>query len=201
MNKEIAITEYRNKNGTSCLWINNIGKNSVVLQQTIYQIHTLLTGNEIFFGFYKTDGINISRSRFEQLELEIPSFFDSKGKYHHSKNKLKSKWCDNTLIMAKVPNNEELYEILENIFHYYLTTVFFCPKLKWDAFVDIFEDYMNFSLDQFVTNGYTDLIFQYSDSGDLSITYNPTFYDSSTLCNILIKGQKTGGQGDGSVVS
>lgn len=38
-----------------------------------------LIGDEVFFGFYRTDGVNLTKAQCKRLEKRIPDFFRGDG--------------------------------------------------------------------------------------------------------------------------
>lgn len=73
------------------------------------------------------------------------------------------------------------YEMLPKIFHYYLETIYFCPKIDWSTFAESYIDYMKHSTKDFVLNGFTDFLFAYVDSGDFSIEFDKNRYDKDLI--------------------
>ena len=81
--------------------------------------------------------------------------------------------------------------MIERIFHYYLNTIVFSPKVDWDTFVRSYSDYMNIVIDDYVLNEYTDFLFSYVDSGDFSVTFNPKLYDPKVIWKQKCHDQKS----------
>lgn len=186
-NQYMTINEFKNPNGSYKIVINNIRLHNEMQKQIYFIIEQFATGPELFFGHYKKDGVYLSNEEMEKYSIEIPEFFNSFGTYHQieqtcKKNK-KIERIYNDLIVCRAPNNIKLYKMLNKIFDYYLETVFFCPKVKWDAFVDSYANYMHNVTDDYVLNGYADFLFAYVDSGDFSISFDPRKHDPVAVRN------------------
>ena len=128
--------------------------------------------------------MNIFNAEFKQCRDEIPAYFKKCGQYLPIvENVMKRrKICSRQeLTVCCAPNSEETYKMIERIFHYYLNTIVFSPKVDWDTFVRSYSDYMNIVTDDYVLNEYTDFLFSYVDSGDFSVTFNPKLYDPKVI--------------------
>lgn len=184
-NQYITISEFKNPNGSYKIVINNIRLHNEMIKQINFIIEQFATGSEFFFGHYKKDGVYLTNEEMKKYDIEIPEFFNSFGTYHQIKQTCKKNKDKiyNDLIVCRVPNNIQLYKMLNKILDYYLETVFFCPKVKWEDFVDSYANYMHNITDDYVLNGYTDFLFAYVDSGDFSICFDPGKYDPVIIRN------------------
>ena len=70
-----------------------------------------LIGEEVFFGFYRTDGVNLTKEQSEILEKQIPDFFREGGDMQN---------LNEYLSIAKVALDEWGLDLLPQIFDYYL---------------------------------------------------------------------------------
>ena len=178
MKKNIRINEYRNSNGTFSIFINNIGLHQEMFPKIASIIKEFSNGSELFFGHYKTDGINISKKEFVLYSEEIPTYFATHGTYQkvimRNKQTPKFLFSPQELVVCRAPNDQETYKMMSRIFHYYLETILFCPKIDWETFVNSYGRHTNNSTKDYVINGFTDFLFSYVDSGDFSITFNPS---------------------------
>lgn len=187
---KITISTTTNPNGSCSIWINNAGLYPNIFNIIARIVNEITDGDELYFGHYKKDGINISNSMFKQYGMDILSFFKTYGQYYpivETYLKKKKVCTRQELTVCSAPNNKATYKIFEKIFHYYLETIVFSPKIDWNTFVDSYSDYMNIVTNDYVLNGYTDFMFSYVDSGDFSITFNPKQHDSKAVQERIYK--------------
>ena len=187
---KLSIRKTGNSNGSCSIWIDNARLYPNIYNKIAQIIKEFTDGSLLYFGHYKKDGINISNSVFKQYGIDIVSFFTTHGVYNPiEETYLKNgKVCTRQeLTVCSAPNDKITYSMFEKIFHYYLETVVFSPKIEWNTFVDSYSNYMNIVTNDYVLNGYTDFIFSYVDSGDFSITFNPVKYDSKVMENRINK--------------
>lgn len=150
-------------------------------------IKNFVQGNEMLFGFYRTDGLNLTKDEWKKCDKEIPLFFKENGEYKDIVEKVidrkgSEKEYSGYLVAAKAQVNEQLYENLQWILQYYLETAFFVPKISFTEFETIFSNYMKKSTKDYISNGYTDFLFSYFDSGSFSVTFDPKKYDIKYVC-------------------
>lgn len=187
MKKSKTVTgEYNwNADGSSSVKIDNIGLHSETMQKCGILVKRFATGNEFFFGHYRLDGINLKKEEWVRYDKEIPEFFKTSGRYEPLETTVekrgKIKTHSGYLTVGSLPVSDETYEMLPKIFHYYLDTVFFCPKIDWNTFVQSFRDYMKRGAWGYAVNGFTDFLFEYSDSGDFCISYDPNMIDTKMV--------------------
>lgn len=185
MVKKTRILEFYNSNGSYSICLSNVAKQENAFECIRKVILFFANGSELFFGHYRTDGFNISNDLFRKYDIEIPDFFSKKGKYLpitkiQGRNR---KLIRNELVVCCAQNSEETYNIFEKVFHYYLETIVFCPKVDWDTFVNSYANYMSTVTADYVLNGFTDFLFSYVDSGDFLITFDPTVYSPVMIRN------------------
>jgi len=185
-------------NGTCIIEMNNsIIKKGLIIKSVRYNkandpmpcfievIQHFTKGREFFFGHYRTDGINLTGEEWEKYGKEIPEYFQANGRYDslvmtvEKRGKTKEV---GELIVGSAPVNDSIYEMLPKIFHYYLETIFFCPKIDWKTFAQEYRGYMKHGASDFISKGYTDFLFAYVDSGDFSISFNPNVYEVDSVC-------------------
>jgi len=129
--------------------------------------------------------MNLTSQEWEKYGQKIPEHFQSKGTYEplvetiDNKGKLKT-YCG-YLTAGSLPVNEETYELIPWIFHYYLETTFFCPKIEWETFSQSYNNYMKHGACGYIKNGYADFLFTYADSGDFSVEFNPNLFDENDV--------------------
>lgn len=147
-------------------------------------------GNELFFGFYRIDGLNLTKEEFQKCDREIPIFFKENGEYREVAQEVidrkgRIKTYSGYLTVAKAEVNDKLYKNLQWILQYYLETVFFIPKISFDEFEDIYRNYMKKPAENYVVKEYTDFLFSFFDSGDFSVTFDPKKYDAKHVCEAI----------------
>lgn len=187
---QIKIYGHLDADGSHSINLDNIGLQSETMQKCINIIKQFAKGDEIFFGFYRTDGINMNTDDWVKYDKLIPIHFKSNGRYEiipHTIEK-KGKIIDvGYLTVGILPINSSTFELLPGIFHYYLETTFFCPKVAWNTFVQSYRDYMKHGVSGYINNGYADFLFTYADSGHFSISFNPNLYDENDFYNKIVK--------------
>lgn len=165
--------------------------NAVLQEKCFTKINEIIKSfvqeNEMFFGFYRTDGLNLTKDEWEKCDKEIPLFFKENGEYRDiietvTDRKGRKKEYSGYLMVSKAQVNEQLYEKLQWILQYYLETTFFVPKISFTEFETIFSNYMKKSTKDYIANGYTDFLFSYYDSGNFSVTFDPQKYDIKYVC-------------------
>lgn len=187
----LKITESDDSNGYT-IYFACLGLDNDYYSKIKNIIKHFVTGKEIFFGHYRTDGMNISKENFLKYALEIPKYFKSNGKYEkiikgEEKRFLFITFPPLELTVCNAPVNDETYKIMDKIFHYYLETTVFCPKIDWETFVNEYSNYMTNGARDYVVKGYTDFLFAYFDSGDFSITFDSKVHDPQSVKNDVFK--------------
>ena len=192
MNKcRLRIKECEDSNGYT-IYFDCIGLDKDYYSKIKDIIRRFATGDKIFFGHYKTDGMNIPIEVFKKYETEIPEYFKNNGRYEkiikgEEKRFLFISSPPLEFTVCNAPLNNETFEIMEKIFHYYLETTVFCPKIDWKTFVSEYSNYMSNGSRDYVAKGYTDFLFSYVDSGDFSITFDSKMHDPLTVKNDIFK--------------
>jgi len=148
-------------------------------------------GEEMFFGFYRTDGINLTNEEWLKYDKEIPEYFQSYGRYEllveTAEKKGKQKTYSGYLAVGSLPMNDKTYELIPWIFHYHLETTLFSPNIDWETFVQSYRDYMKHGASDFIINGFTDFLFTYADSGGFSVEFNPKMFDKNVVYQEIAK--------------
>ena len=187
LKNRFCINESEDSNGYT-IYFSCLGLNNDCYIKIKDVIKHFVPGDELFFGHYRTDGINLSNEEFLRYGLEIPEYFRSNGKYEkiikgNEKKFLFLRSMPLELTVSCAPVNDETYSMLDKIFHYYLETIVFCPKIDWETFVNEYGNYMSNAAKDYVAKGYTDFLFSYFDSGDFSITFDPKVHDPHSIKN------------------
>lgn len=174
----MLIKEFEFEDGSHQITLENIRleNNGFKIIQAI--VKHFINSNEIFFGFYRTDGVNISNSQFKEYQKTIQKYFDTHGN---------STVLNEYLIVAKIKMNNDVYNILPLLFDYYLETSIFLSTKEFDSFTGYYSEYMKHRQTDYITDGYADLIFSYFDSGDFSISFNSNIYDPKIIIKTIQK--------------
>ena len=147
-------------------------------------------GEEFYFGFYRLDGLTLTKEEWNKCDVEIPLFFKKYGLFQEISEtvydkKGREKVFSGYLNVARAKINDDLYSNLQWIFQYYLETVMFVPKISFDRFEKIYSNYMKESTKYYLINGYTDFLYSYYDSGTFSIYFDPEEFDASEICEYV----------------
>ena len=174
--KKITIKEYKNSKCSYAIVLENVrfDENGFEIIEKI--IKRFMVGDELFFGFYRTDGVNINSKQFKDYEKEIKDFFEINGEIRKQ---------NTYLAVAQTSINHNLNKILPRIFDYYLDTVLFNPKISWETFEKYHFEYMEHTNEDYIINNYADFIFSYFDSGDFLVCFNPENYDAANIRNVI----------------
>ena len=170
--RQLSIEEHSNTAGVYTIIINNARyqKNFFKFIERIFE--DFLLGNEVFFGFYRTDGINLSLVQQNKLKNEIPDYFHNNGDMNI---------ISEYLTVARIKSKNYNYSFISLIFDYYLQTVMFNPQVDWEIFKQYHSNYLAHRFDEIVLNHFAEIIFYYIDSGDFAICFNPVMYDPKVV--------------------
>jgi hypothetical protein len=172
--RQVRIRESQHTNGTYSIIVENTGLRYDVLCKIKNIIQYFSSGSEFYFGHYKVDGVNISHKEFLLIDKEMDLFFNEIGeRIQILELQNGGTLAPNELTVCRVPNDYRIYELMPKMFHYYLETTFFCPKISWDTFVNAYKCYTINGTTDYVINGYTDYLFAYVDSGDFIVSFDP----------------------------
>lgn len=141
-------------------------------------IKHFINSKEIFLGFYRTDGVNISDSQFKKYKKAIKEFFATHGNLTV---------LNEYLAIAEIAMDNDAYDILPLLFDYYLETSIFLSLKDFDSFREYYSEYMQHRQTEYITDGYADLLFSYFDSGDFSISFNSNKYDPKVIRKTIQK--------------
>lgn len=163
----MTIEEYENPLGTHTITIDNARYQKGFLDSIEKVFKFFLVDEELFFGFYRTDGVNLTFKRLKELEKEIPAFFQKYGDIQV---------LSEYLSVAKINVKDCFYNFIPSIFDYYFETTLFNPKVNWETFKQYHSDYQNHRFDDIILNHFAEVLFLYFDSGDFTICFNPEMY-------------------------
>jgi len=129
-------------------------------------------GDNFYIGHYRKDGINLSHDDWDKSKriiecLEASEMYKSLDLANQEKH----------LMTGCLPINDETYTMLPMLFHYYLETIYFCPKIDWDTFINSYKNYMRDDTNEYIIRNFTDVLFSYYDSGRFSISFNSNIYE------------------------
>ena len=160
----MTIEEYENPLGTHTITIDNARYQKGFLDSIEKVFKFFLVDEELFFGFYRTDGVNLTFKRLKELEKEIPAFFQKYGDIQV---------LSEYLSVAKINVKDCFYNFIPSIFDYYFETTLFNPKVN-RSFKHYHSDYK--ITDLMILFSTILLKFLYFDSGDFTICFNPEMY-------------------------
>ena len=176
--KQIMIEEYRNIAKSHTITVYNARCQKGFYSDIEKMLKDFFKSEELFFGFYRTDGLNITSKRTEDLKEEISNFFSKYGVIE---------CLDDYLSVAKIKANDGVWSFLPFVLDYYLDTVLFSPKISWEAFIRYYSEYLKHRVDELINNDFADLLFFYFDSGDFSICFDPAKYPSDSVKKTIFK--------------
>lgn len=165
--RQLTIEEYKNIAGVHTIIINN-ARYQKNFQHTVEKlIKTFSFETEVFFGFCRTDGMNLSSVQQKKLKKEIPALFRENGDYQS---------LSEYLTVAKIKLNDYNCSYVPLIFDYYLETVMFTPKVDWEIFKQYHSAYQEHRFEEIILNHFADILFYYYDSGDFLVCFDPETY-------------------------
>ena len=171
------------KGKTCIITISNIGLLDSHLPYCVEIVRRFTHADTFFFGFFRTDGIYLDDQKMEEYAQEIPDYFHHNGRYREFPllvNKRKNLY-ESLIKVASAPVGEELYTLLPHMFRYYLTTVFFSPKVEWDDFSQRFSHFVKQGTKGFIEEGYADMLFVYEDSEHFAVEFHTDVYDMNDV--------------------
>ena len=176
--KQITIEEYRNTLKSHTITVYNARCQKGFYSDIEKMLKDFFESKELFFGFYRTDGLNITSKKTEDLKEEISNFFSKYGVIE---------CLDDYLSVAKIKANDGVWSFLPFVLDYYLDTVLFSPKISWEVFIRYYSEYLKHRVDELINNDFADLLFFYFDSGDFSICFDPAKYPSDSVKKTIFK--------------
>lgn len=174
--RQITIVEYEKTTGVHTILINNARYQKGFLNVVEKLIKSFWDDKEVFFGFCRTDGVNLTLKQQKKLENEIPAFFQKNGDFQN---------LSEYLTAAKIKLNNDVSDYIALIFDYYLETVMFSPKIDWENFKQYYSEYQEYRVDEIILNHFAEILFYYFDSGDLMICFNPQVYSSQEVRSMV----------------
>lgn len=176
--RKITINEYKNCRGSYTIVINNIRFDKNCFDMIEKMIRHFTNSQDVFWGFYRTDGINLTFEQCEEYQKEILNFFQSYGEIEK---------LSDYLTVAKTKVNEDVWKIVPFVCDYYLDTILFNSKVDWETFKKYYFEYIIHYNDDYIINDYAEFLFSYFDSGDFSICFDPQKYDPKAVLYTIKK--------------
>ncbi|MBQ2661823.1 MAG: hypothetical protein IJF80_04120 [Clostridia bacterium] len=176
--RQMTIEEYKNILGAHTIIINNVRYQKAFPSIVEKIIKQFLVDEEIFFGFCRTDGVNLVSEQQMKLKSEIPLFFNKNGDIQK---------LSEYLTVARINLRNRDYSFIPLIFDYYLETIMFNPKVDWEKFKQYHYNYQEHRFDDIVLKHFAEILFCYLDSGDFLICFNPQMYNPGDVRNIVVK--------------
>ena len=172
----MTIEEYKNTFGAHTIIIKNARYQENFLNAIEKIIKAFLGDKEVFFGFCRTDGINLTLEEQRKLKYEIPAFFQKNGDLQN---------LSEYLTVARIISNNYRYSFIPLIFDYYLETIMFNPKVDWEVFKQHHSNYLEHRFDEIILNHFAEALFYYYDSGDFLICFNPQMYNPREVRSMI----------------
>lgn len=182
--RQMTIEEYKNTAGAHTIIINNVRYQKNFFNIIEHIIKEFLVDEKIFFGFCRTDGVNLTLDQQRKLKNEIPSFFQKNGDIQN---------LSEYLTVARIESNDYDYSFIPLLFDYYLESMMFNPQVDWETFKQYHSNYQEHRFDNIILNHFAEILFCYFDSGDFLICFNPQMYNPIEVKRIieLFLGAKT----------
>lgn len=181
---KINMNEIHKPKGICSIWIDNIRLCEDHFQKISDIIRCFSSGSELYFCLYKKDGMYLSKKQEQLYGKEILSFFRNNGKIYPIFENNSAKEYNiyaQELFFCSASNNDATYEIIEKVCPYFLENIIFSPKVDWRTFINMYTEYIQVGADEYLIKNYTDFLFSYVDSGDLSISFNARKYNSKLI--------------------
>lgn len=176
MSKNMLIKEFEYDTGLYHIVIENIRHNKNCFQIIKKIIKLFTKDEEMFFVFYRTDGVNISRGKYNEYQQTIKNFFNTHGSLT---------LINEHLSTAKITMDSETYKLLPYFFDYHLETTLFHPKQNWAAFKKYCAEYMKHRNIDYIAHGFADFLFTYFDSGDFTVCFNSSNYSAKIISEAI----------------
>lgn len=176
-------------NGNFVISLDEIETDPNMVNQCSKIIKHFTKGEELFFSLYREDGFLLNEDELIKFRYEIPKYFQINGQWSTllKAEKNNKKYYDTRFLKAgSLPVNDTTYSLLPKVFHYFLETLCFCPKISWELFKEICQENIKGGKKDYIINGYTDFLFAYVDNGDFSITFNPHVFDVNIIFSEII---------------
>lgn len=162
--RQVSIKESKNASGVYTIRINNARYQKGFYSFVNRTVEHFLIDEEVFFGFYRTDGVNLTKDQSKVLEKKIPDFFHEGGDIQN---------LNEYLSIARIALDEQGLDLVPQIFDYYLETIIFRPKTAWETFQQYYSHYLEHRFEDYISDGLAGMLFCCVDSGDFVICFDP----------------------------
>ncbi len=126
-------TSYCTNKSLYCVEIDNLSLDKYCFDKLNDTIKFFLEDGDVFFGFYRTDGLYLTTDEFKKYSIDIPRYFAENGEYREIAEEIstrkKKKLYRGFLTVARTVSDKKLFDELQWIFKYYLETTFFLRRL------------------------------------------------------------------------
>ena len=174
--RQLSIKEYQTSKDAYAITIYNARYQKKFADSLKIIFKYFFADEELFFGFYRTDGVNLSVAQQKRLEKEIPALFLKYGNIQV---------LNEYLAVARIKVTESVCDFVPAIFDYYFETTLFNSKVSWEVFKQHFFNYQAHRLDEMILNDFTDMMFCYFDSGDFSLRFDLNVYKPKKVRGVL----------------
>lgn len=174
--RQMTIEEYHNASGIRTIIINNARFQECFPNAVEKIMKAFLVDKDVFFGFCRTDGLNLTFKQVKELKDEIPVFFKNNGDFQK---------LSEYLTVARIESDSDWYSFIPSVFDYYLETIMFNPEVEWESFRQFFSNFHEKRIDDIINNNLAELLFFYFDSGDFSICFNPQKYNPREVRSMI----------------
>lgn len=145
-------------------------------------VQTLTSTKKLFFGFYRKNGVALSRSEWLQYSTAIADFFSKEKRTCIDMVKNRE---DVYLWAAYAPRDVDTYAMIPKFYQYYMRTLLFEPRVDWEDFLTVYPLYMKTDLCNFIEKEITDILFSYDDDGIFSVAFNPNRFSHECIITQL----------------
>lgn len=194
LKKDNSVKIETTEHGDNCvITVYNMFKSENCFEKIVKILKLFTLGQELFFGFYRTDGLTLTKEEWVKCDKEIPHFFNENGEYKEISERIVNRWrkvkeYKGYLTVARAYIDDSLFEEIKWILQYYLETTFFVPSNKFNfvEFENEFRNYMKNPIYSFLDKGYTEMLFQYYDSRHFSVVFNAQRYNCEDIKNKIL---------------
>lgn len=171
MRKRILTVEYEKSiKGVFIVTLNNVRFQHNVEKIITEIIAQFAEKQKLDFVLFRTDGLNLNANQERRLCVEIPHFFAATGSIIRSNDYL---FYASSTLDDCTQNN-----IFLPIFDYYLDTVVFHSNTDLHLFAEKTRNSLPPTCEYLLERSFANVLFHYFDSGDFSIYFRTSKYNS-----------------------